>query len=177
MATRALRILAAVLTLQVAVLPRAAHTDNLAPDAVKAGFVYNFTKFVEWPSGVLPAGGSMQLCVLGQALDGRLVPLHGRISQGREIRVRNVSAGSDLTSCHVLFVAESEERRMGSVLNAVSGNPVLTISDIGDFAESGGMIGLAVRNEKVTFTVNLPATRAAGLRTSAQLLRLGRVLQ
>lgn len=153
-----------------------ARADNLAADSVKAGFVYNFTKFVEWPVGALPSAGAMQLCVVGNALDGKLGPLNGRVSQGREIRVHNLGASADLSACHVLFIAASEERRMNGLLNAVAGNPVLTISDIGEFPEYGGMIGLSVRNEKVVFAVNLSAARAVGLMPSAQLLRLGRVL-
>jgi hypothetical protein len=119
----------------------------------------------------------MQLCVVGQALEGKLNPLNGRQSQGREIRVRNLSASSDLSSCHMLFIGASEERRLNSVLSAVASSPVLTISDIGEFPEYGGMIGLSVQNEKVSFAINLTNARAVGLKPSSQLLRLGRVLQ
>lgn len=152
------------------------HADNLAADSVKAGFVYNFSKFVEWPANALPPA-NLQLCVVGQALDGKLNSLNGRQSQGREIRVRNLSASGDFSGCHILFISASEERRLNSVLNAVAGSPVLTISDIGEFAEFGGMIGLSVQNEKVSFAINLANARAVGLKPSSQLLRLGRVVQ
>jgi len=151
--------------------------DNVDPESVKAGFVYNFTKFVDWPAGALPAGVGMQLCVAGNALSGKLGSLNGRVSQGREIRVRNLGAGADLSACHILFIAASEERRMTSLLNAAGGSPVLTISDIAEFAEYGGMIGLSVRGDKVVFTINLPVARAVGLMPRSQLLQLGRVLQ
>ncbi len=156
--------------------PARAESPDL--DAVKSGFVYNFTKFMEWPAGALPSGGgTMQLCVAGQALDGRLNQLQGRVSQGREIRVRGVGASSDLSTCHVLFIGASEERRMGGLLGAVSGYPVLTISDISEFADYGGMIGLELRNDRVGFAINLSNARAAGLKPSAQLVKLGRVAQ
>lgn len=170
-------LLAGVFSLLGLSRPLPCHADNLAADSVKAGFVYNFSKFVEWPANALPPGAAMQICVVGQALDGKLNQLHGRTSQGREIRVRQASVSSDLTSCHILFIGASDERRVNSVLGAIAGNPVLTISDIGEFAEYGGMIGLSVVNEKVGFTINLPNTRSAGLKPSSQLLRLGRVLQ
>lgn len=153
------------------------HADSLGADSVKSGFVYNFSKFVEWPGGALPPGGPMHLCVVGHALDGKLNQLDGRQSQGRSIHVRNLNASDDYSGCHILYIAASEERRLNTVLNAVANNPVLTISDIGEFPESGGMIGLTVINERVSFAINLSAMRAAGLKPSAQLLRLGRVVQ
>lgn len=177
MKPRLIGLLASVLSFIAASASIPSFADGLAADSVKAGFVYNFSKFVEWPAAALPPGGTMQLCVVGQALDGKLNPLHGRQSQGRDIRVRNLSASSDFSGCHMLFIGASEERRLNSVLNAVAGNPVLTISDIGEFPEYGGMIGLSVQNERVNFAINLAATRAVGLKPSSQLLRLGRVVQ
>jgi hypothetical protein len=177
MKTILIGLLAGVIALLGISRPIPCQADSLAADSVKAGFVYNFTKFVEWPAGALPQGGTLQLCVVGQALEGKLNPLNGRQSQGREIRVRNLSASSDLTGCHILYIAASEERRLNSILGAVSGYPVLTISDIDEFPDYGGMIGLNVQSEKVNFAVNLANTRAVGLKLSAQLLRLGRVVQ
>jgi hypothetical protein len=170
-------LLAGLISLLGGFTPMPSRADGPAADSVKAGFVYNFSKFIEWPANALPAGGAMQLCVVGQALDGKLNSLQGRQSQGREIRVRNLAATADPTGCHILYIGVSEERRLNSVLAAVAGSPVLTISDMGEFPEFGGMIGLNLQNERVVFTINLANTRAAGLRASSQLLRLGRVIQ
>lgn len=177
MKPRLIGLLAGFLSFGMPSASNSSIADNLAADSVKAGFVYNFSKFVEWPAAALPPGSPMQLCVVGQALDGKLNTLNGRQSQGRDIRVRNLSASGDFSGCHILFISASEERRLNSVLNAVAGSPVLTISDIGEFAEFGGMIGLSVQNEKVSFAINLANARAVGLKPSSQLLRLGRVVQ
>lgn len=150
--------------------------DVQPADLVKVGFVYNFTKFVEWPAASLPPGSPLNLCVAGSGLGGRIDQLHGRLGQGHEIRVHSVSGHGDLAGCHVLFIANSEERRLNSLLNAVANSPVLTISDIESFPADGGMIGLTVRNSRVGFTVSLANTRATGLKISSQLLRLGEVL-
>ncbi len=164
--------LAMVLWLVVA---RSVLADTLAASDVKAGFVYNFSKFVEWPASALPPNGDIQLCVLGKGLDGKLSQIHGRISQGREIQVRPVSASSDLVSCHILYVGTIERSRLVELLKVLEGSPVLTVSDIEDFTSAGGMIGLYVENERVRFAINLSAMRAVGLKPSAQLVRLGKV--
>ena len=168
-------LLAGLTLLGTPMPPTRALAEGPGADTVKAGFVYNFSKFVEWPASAL-GGGSFQLCVAGQALDGRLAQLQGRLSQGREIQVHAVGTTSDLTSCHMLFIGVSEERRLNAFLGQVAGYPVLTVSDVGEFAEYGGMIGLTVSSDRVGFTINLASTRAAGLKPSAQLLRLGKVL-
>lgn len=170
-------LLAGAFSLFLLATPVSAQADVPSADSVKASFVYNFSKFVEWPANTLSPGATLQLCVAGQPLEGKLKLLNGRQAQGHDIRVRGVSASGDISGCHILFIGASEERRLSGLLAAASGNPVLTISDIDDFAVYGGMIGLSVRDERVGFAINLTNTRAVGLKPSAQLLRLGQVLQ
>lgn len=172
-----LGLLAGAFSLLALVKPITSQAEGPTADSVKASFVYNFSKFVEWPANALPPGAPMQLCVAGQALDGKLNQLNGRQSQGREIRIRHLPSSGDASSCHILFIGASEERRVNNLLGAAASAPVLTISDLDEFAEYGGMIGLTLRDDRVNFTINLTSTRAAGLKPSAQLLRLGRVMQ
>jgi len=151
--------------------------DSSAATDVKAGFVYNFSKFVDWPSSALPPEGNMRLCVLGRGLDGKLSNINGRVSQGREIQVLAMGANSALDNCHILYIGAMEKPRLSELLQRVSDSPVLTVSDMDDFTSAGGMIGLFVEHERVRFAINLSAMRAVGLKPSAQLVRLGRVEQ
>ncbi len=153
--------------------------ESVTDVAVKAGFVYNFSKFAEWPADSFATNyAPLNLCVVGnQPLGGQLVMLHGRIAQGHAINLRGNVRGDDLRTCHILFVGESEERRVTTLLAQIVGSPVLTISDIDGFAEQGGIIGLSLNGERVEFTVNLRAARQAGIKLNSQLLRLGRVVQ
>lgn len=175
MKSRLIGWVAGLMVALVPAVPRTSYAENQQVDGVMAGFVYNFTKFVDWPLGTLRPGGDLELCVAGRALNGRLDDLNGRQSQGRDIRVRSIGAATEVTGCHVLFIGATESRRLAGLVNGVEGSPVLTISDMADFTASGGMIGLFVQNDRVKFAINLSATRAAGLKPSAQLLRLGRV--
>jgi len=147
--------------------------------AVKAGFVYNFTKFTEWPADSFStATAPLNLCVIGnQPLDGNLAMLHGRVAQGHPINVRGNPRQEELRACHLLYIGETEERRGAAVLAQVAASPVLTASDMEGFTDQGGIIGLALSGDRVQFTVNLRAARQAGLKLNAQMLRLGRVLQ
>lgn len=138
--------------------------------AVKAAFIYNFTKFVEWPA---EAGGPLQLCLLGEtdSLLAALANLEGKQSQGRSIQVR--SAGRDtLDGCRVIVVGASETGRLAAILDSAKKHPALTVSEVGQFADAGGMIGLVVNNAKVQFEINVQAAQRANLKLSAQLLKL-----
>jgi hypothetical protein len=140
---------------------------------VKAAFIYNFTKFVEWPAEV---SGQLTICLLGEPdpLLTTLMSLEGKQSQGRNIHVRNIDRETSLDGCRVIVVGTSETSRTATILGSAQGQTALTVSEIEHFADSGGMIGLVVDGAKVQFEINVPATQHANLRPSAQLLKLAR---
>lgn len=169
--------IAICLGLFLAVISVRAHSATDA--AVKAGFVYNFTKFTEWPAeSFATASAPLNLCIVGnQPLDGNLSLLHGRMAQGHPINVRGNPRNEELRVCHILFVGDGEERRGAAALTQLAGAPVLTVSDMEGFADQGGIIGLTLSGDRVQFTVNLRAARQVGLKLNSQLLRLGKVMQ
>jgi hypothetical protein len=155
---------------------------ELSEGQIKSAYVLNFVKFAEWPAGAGVADKVM-LCVVGSnVLGGALSELDGRKAGGRELRVvqyasENLLAGhpnadSELGSCHVVFIGESEQRRFVPIIKALGDSPALTISDIEDFAEKGGCIGLRYRENKIVFEVNLTSIQKSKLRLPGQLLNL-----
>lgn len=146
--------------------------------AIKAAFVYNFAKFVEWPAGAFATPQSpLDLCVTGSALEGRLQPLEGREAQGRTIRVRALAAGDAPLGCHILVVGDGAGGDRDQLLLAAGRGPVLTIRDSADFTREGGMIALFVAANRVQFAVNLGAAQGAGLKLSARMLKLAHSVQ
>lgn len=150
------------------------HADGLSESQIKAAYLYNFAKFVEWPPGALSADAEIVLCAVGNnILDGSLDSLNGRTVGNRQFRVvqRNFSE-LPFTGCNLLFIGKSEQQRFLVILKSLGNLPVLTLSDIDDFAEKGGAIGLLFRDNKVVFEVNLEPIRGAGLRLPSQLLNI-----
>lgn len=156
---------------------------ELLESQVKSAYVLNFVKFAEWPARVGAADDKMTLCVVGSnVLGGELSALGGRKAGGRELHVvqypaenlLNGRAGADgaLSSCQVVFIGESEQSRFVSIIKSLGDSPALTISDIDDFAEKGGCIGLRYRENKIVFEVNLASAHKAQVRLPAQLLNL-----
>lgn len=149
-----------------------AGADSLAESKAKAGFIFNFTKYTEWPAAAL-TGNELVVCSLSsQALAGKLAALQNQQAQGRLVQVRSPARAGEWRDCQVLFVAADEAERVESVLRNVAQLPVLTISDAPDFARAGGIIGLKLRDGRIRFDINQGAARKAGLKLSSQLLKL-----
>jgi hypothetical protein len=147
---------------------------------VKAAFLYNFAKFVEWPTDTgLPAGSSLELCVLGEDPFGEALDrtVAGKVIDDRTLAARRLGSVQDVPGCAILFVGASEGRRLAEVLGHLRGRPVLTVSDADGFAEAGGMIGLFIENSRVRFAINVGAAASAHLTISSRLLSLARIVQ
>jgi hypothetical protein len=154
---------------------------QMAPEyEVKAGFLYNFAKFVTWPPNVFDDPNSpIIIGILGADPFGEGIGdvLAGETAQGRPIRVREIARIDDgRPECHVLFVSQSERRNLPRILRILAATPVLTVGDNDDFAALGGIIQFFLDQGRVRFIINVAASRRAGLKISSQLLRLARVM-
>ncbi len=148
------------------------HAQAASEYDVKAAFIFNFMRFTEWPDEVLK-DNNLRLCILGRDSFGEAInALQGRQVQKRELHIRRVASATEAQSCHAVYIAPSEEPRLATVLATFAAKSVLTLSDIERFADKGGIIGLALVDERVRFEVNLATARVSGLRVNSQVLKL-----
>jgi hypothetical protein len=147
---------------------------------VKAAFIYNFAKFVEWPQQPASgAAGPMALCVLGQDPFGGALEdvVSGKVVNGRALVVRQVRDVQHSSDCHILFVSASERKRIGSILEVVRGKEILTIGDMERFAAEGGVINLKLEDGRIRIEINLEAAHRQSLRISSKLLNLAEIVK
>jgi hypothetical protein len=144
---------------------------------VKAAFLYNFMKFVEWP-GERPGGaGTLTLGIIGKDPFGAaLEDIRGKSAKGRRVVVIHLHGVDEVKECDLLFVSASEKGRLPQILKAAQSYPVLTVGDQEGFSQAGGMINLVFVNNRVGFDVSVSAASRARLRISSQLLRLARTV-
>lgn len=167
----------AALAMYLLVTPTS-RAQSPSESVVKAGFIYNFAKFTEWPPAALTAGGPVQFCMTGHDPQGVMTQaMEGKPLQGRALVVRRSVRPEDLRSCHIVYISDTDERRQGEALRAIRNLPVLSIGDAEGFAEVGGMIGLVAEGGRIQFEVNAEVTHAAGLKISSQLMRLARTVR
>jgi hypothetical protein len=150
--------------------------QTAGPDELKAAFLYNFGKFVVWPAASLPPEEVFVIGVLGddsieEALRRtvRDKPMHAR-----RIVIRQLRSVEDARACQVLFVSATERAQLPRILESLQGARVLTVSDMDQFVDRGGMIRLVLDGGRYGFEINLHRVERAGLKMSSQLLKLAR---
>jgi len=139
---------------------------------VKAAFLYNFGKFVRWPAN--RNRNEFRICVLGQDPFGATLDsiIAGETVDGKAVEARRILAPADSTGCQIVFISLSEEKRLKDILEVVGKTGALTVSEIPQFTQRGGMIGFVMADGKVRFEVNLAPADGAGLIFSSELLRV-----
>jgi len=142
---------------------------------VKAAYLYNFGHFVEWPANVASAQNeSFTVCVLGQDPFGPVLDttLAGETIAGKRVAAKRISTLEESGNCQILFLSSAEEARLSTIIKALSKQAVLTVSDMPEFSQHGGMIQFVPEGKKVRFEVNLAAVQHAGLTLSSELLKV-----
>lgn len=139
--------------------------------AVKAGFIYNLTKFTVWPSDT-DSGNQFNLCIIGNdRLGGSLKALRGKKVNNRSLVLRRNLDSDDWHTCHIAFISSDPPEKVLKKLHQLA---VLTVSDMPNFIDHGGMVGFTRNGRYVGLEVNLTAVRDASLNISAQLLKLAK---
>jgi uncharacterized protein DUF4154 len=146
---------------------------------VKAAYLFNFLKFVEWPDD--PAADPHAKWVIGFVGD---TPIGDELAQliagknvlGRDLQLKKLQATDDLRACNVLFISESEKKRLPPILAELRGSSVLTVADMDNFIGSGGMIQFLVEDARVRVAIDVGATSRAHLKVSSKLLSLARTV-
>jgi len=141
---------------------------------VKAAYLYNFGKFVEWPTSDMTSESSFNICVLGQDPFGATFAstIGGENIKGKSVVLRRIPRAQEAVGCHILFISSSEDPRLKEILAALDKTSVLTVSDMPQFTRRGGMIQFVMDANRVRFEVNLTSAERTGLTVSSQLLKV-----
>ena len=157
-----------------------AHAQRPTEYQVKAAFLYNFAKFVEWPAETFEdSEDPIVIGILGE--DPFRTTLEETVQdqsvRDRELKILRFASAADLEACHILFVASSEKPGLRTLLSRLDGSSVLTVGETSGFCETGGMISFYLERNRVRFEINPDACERAGLKMSAKLLRLARIVR
>src|SRR6266581_8438806 len=141
---------------------------------IKAAYLYNFIKYVDWPS----YGDTISIGVLGNDPFGTaLAPLNGKIVKGRRLLIKHLDSVREAQQCQIIFVSSSEKQRLQEIFESLKSARVLTVGETQGFADGGGIINFIEENNKVRFEINAEAARRTGLNISSELLKLARLVK
>ncbi len=155
---------------------RAQATDEYR---VKAAFLYNFVKFVEWPPQTFKSPSeAIVIGVLGKDPFGGalLAATAGKAFEGRSFQVREVGDAQQAAACQILFVSSSERKRFGLLFSQMGGHGVLTVGETDNFTAEGGVVNLKIEGGTVRLQINIEAAKREQLHISAKLLSLAEII-
>ena len=152
---------------------RQVRAQSAEVNQVKAAYLYNFAKFVEWPPDAYQsADDPAVICAVGDDRTGEVLQqaVSGKKANGRRVEARYPRTSRDMRSCHVLFIGFSEKSRVSDVLHYLENSHVLTVGQTEHFIPLGGMINLAQNNGRIELEIDPETAEAAGLKISSRLL-------
>jgi hypothetical protein len=170
-----LRAATCVLTLTAALASTCIAAESTLEYQVKAAFLLNFTRFVEWsPSAFANAQAPFEICILGKDPFGHVLDdvVQGEVVNGRRIQIRRITEPPTAQTCQVLFV-DPAVKEVRKILGGLAPT-VLTVSESEPFISEGGMIALVVDNRRVRFDINQTAADNGALKLSSKLLSIAR---
>lgn len=171
------RIMAALSLLLMVTGCAAAQNDEYQ---VKAAFLYNFARFMEWPPEAFSSPEEpITVCVVGQNPFGAALEqvMSGKTVSGRPFVVKLMPELQPGSTCRILFVSSSESRRVKSIIGNLLGCGILTVGETPGFALDGGVINFKIENGRVRFEINVEAAAKQHLRLSSKLLSLAQIVK
>jgi hypothetical protein len=146
---------------------------------IKAAYLYNFIRYIDWPADTLPpAGGRIIIGIVGDNPFGTAIdPLNGKQIKGCTLAVKQIIDAKDLDQCQIIFICASEKLRLPEIFRELKDSKALTVSEIDGFAAQGGIINFIYERNKVRFEINPDAARRSRLNVSSDLLKLARLVR
>ena len=159
----------------LAAAPGLAQTPRPSEYQLKAAFLYNFAKFIDWPSDA-PSDNSSPFVIgiLGDNPFGKSLEqiVAGKQINGRTISVQFFQTASEVARCQILFISNSESKHFTEIIKNLKGSAVLTVSENDRFIDSGGMVDFVKEDSRIRFQINDDAAKAVRLKISSKLLSL-----
>ncbi|MFT3911726.1 MAG: YfiR family protein [Ferruginibacter sp.] len=146
---------------------------------VKAVFLYNFTRFVDWPAATFESATSpFVIGILGNDPFGNYIDetVSGESTGEHPIVIKRFKTVKDIDNCQILFINSTDAETIKSVLSDTREKKILTVSDANNFASLGGIIGFFIENNKIRMQINTEAAKAASLSISSKLLGVAKIL-
>jgi hypothetical protein len=147
---------------------------------VKAAYLYNFAKFVDWPSGTFRnPNDPAVICVVGDERTSDVLEsaVIGKRANGRPVEARSPHSSEEFKACQVLFIGFTDKERIAHLLNGLQRSSVLTVGQNDQFISLGGMINLALSHATIELEIDPDASNAVGLKISSRLLVIARLVK
>lgn len=147
---------------------------------VKAKYLYNFTRFVDWPDQTFSHSDTPYIIgILGEDPFGIDLDktVEGKKIKGRSFIVKRFKQIDDLKFCHILYIGLTDQSKSIQVIEKIKGSNILTVGDIKNFAHNGGIINFITKDKKIRFEINVQAAKETGIHISSKLLKQSNIIE
>lgn len=155
--------------------PTPSQPESSRESKIKAGYLFNFAKFVEWPASD-PKSTTDTIVIgiigadpLGDYLDEAV---QGKDIEGKSVTVKRFEAVEEITACHILFISASHRGNADEILESMRETSTLLVGANEDLFERGCHLSFVIKENKVKFKVNKSAAERVGLKLSSKILRV-----
>lgn len=159
-------------------LPLYAQSKPAAEFQVKAAFLYNFTRFIDWPpTAFSSANAPFVIAIIGNDPFGDYLAqvIKSESVNNHRIIIKRYNQLKEVTDCHILFISPPATKKTKEILQLTEHRNILTVSDGDNFTNSGGIVSFYKENNKIRFEINISSAKAAQLEISSKLLTLARI--
>lgn len=160
-------------------LPLHAQAQSATEDQIKAAYLFNFAKFVEWPAEAFAKSDSpMNFCALRRSRVAYELnaSMRDRSINGHPFTIKEIRGPEESRDCHMVFLTTDSRREQEKFVAAVKGLPILLVGGVAGFARTGGMIDFFVDEGKLILEINVSAAESSHLKISSRLLALARIV-
>ena len=156
----------------------AVRSQEVPAEQLKAAFLYNFVRFVDWPTNSLgPDSNPMIIGVIGKESDKFAdilsTLLKDKKAHNHPLVIKKLNVPADAATCHVVFISDGEPRR-AQIVDATRKKPILLVGESDDFLSMGGMINIVPEGKLLKFDIDQQTAEQSNLTISSHLLRLAR---
>ena len=163
------------LTIPVEIRSQTLNGTELSEQQVKAAYLYNFAKFIEWPDSAFSGDADpIQIAIIGEDPFGAILDqtVQNKTLNGRPLLINRFQSLPLELHFHIAFIGSKDIKQVQSILKQLESSPTLTVGDTKDFATRGGCINFVFKQNRVLFEINMDASQRVGLKISSRLLRL-----
>jgi len=158
----------------------AAESPGATESQVKAVFLFNFAKYVDWPDAAFSnTNAPITIGLIGTDPFGDKLEhvIEGKTVKSRPFVIKHLASDAELSGCQILFISHSEAPRMREIMAKAGPLPILTVGEDETFAQNGGIINFVLKNGNVRLEIDLAAARKAGVTISSRLLAVADVVK
>ncbi len=148
-------------------------------DKIKASYVFNFIRFIEWPSGETDDPSQpIVVCVINRKNQfiKAFSPVVGKKVKGHLLTFKEITSPHNVEGCHLLYIDKAEKNLFSRLLPEINKHNILSISDSEYFCSLGGMIGMVTKKGKIKVEINLDVAKAAGFKINSNLLEVAKIV-